>query len=228
MQRDASPWGMSTDRLTGQQIADAALDGWAYLIDGLQTRIRTRDFATGLSLVTAIGSVAEESNHHPDLDLRYGHLDVRLTSYDVRGVTDRDVRLARAVSAIAADAGLRPESGTAGRLELALDTPAAASILPFWRAVLAMEVPPDTAYDAELRDPSGVLPAVWFQRSGGEEPRQRWHPDVWVEPAQVQPRIDAAVAAGGALVTDDQAPSFWVLADPEGNQMCLCTWQGRD
>jgi len=50
---------------------------------------------------------------------------------------------------------------------------------------------------------------------------------VWVDPSQVQPRIDAALAAGGSLVSDEEAPSFWVLADPDGNRMCLCTWQDR-
>ena len=59
------------------------------------------------------------------------------------------------------------------------------------------------------------------------EPRQRWHPDVWIDPAQVQSRIAAAVAAGGTLVSDAEAPSFWVLADPQGNRVCLCTWQQR-
>jgi len=49
-----------------------------------------------------------------------------------------------------------------------------------------------------------------------------------VEPAQVQPRLDAAIAAGGTLVNDQQAPSFWVLADSDGNRVCLCTWQERD
>jgi len=69
---------------------------------------------------------------------------------------------------------------------------------------------------------------VWFQASGSEEPRQRWHLDLWVDPAQVQPRIDAALAAGGTLVSEAEAPSFWVLADPQGNRACLCTWQDRD
>jgi len=108
-------------------------------------------------------------------------------------------------------------------LELALDTPALATVLPFWSAVMAMTA--DTRDD--LRDPAGILPLIWFQQSGSEEPRQRWHPDVWVDPAEVQPRIDAAVAAGGTLVSDAEAPSFWVLADPEGNKVCLCTWQQR-
>lgn len=213
-------------KLTGRQIADEALDGWANLLGGLQTRIRTGDFATGLSVVNAIGAAAERINHHPDLDLRYPHVDVRLTSHDAGGVTERDTRLARAIGSIAADAGVRLECASVSRLELALDTPDLEVSLPFWAAVLAMRRSVDP--DDELRDPHDALPTVWFQRSGSEEPRQRWHCDVWVEPAQVQPRIDAALAAGGTLVSDRAAPSFWVLADPDGNRVCLCTWEDRD
>jgi 4a-hydroxytetrahydrobiopterin dehydratase len=214
-------------KLTGRQIADERLDGWAYLLGGLQTRIRTKDFATGLSVVNAIGAAAEEMNHHPDLTLRYTHLDVRLTSHDERAVTDRDVRLGRAISAIAAAAGVRLDSSGVSRLELALDTPARESVLPFWAAVLATEHLSGPDFGDELRDPADGLPTVWFQASGSEEPRQRWHLDLWVDPAQVQPRIDAALAAGGTLVSDAEAPSFWVLADPQGNRACLCTWQDR-
>ena len=210
--------------LTGQQIADEALTGWVHLLGGLQTRIRTPNFVAGLAVVTLIAAAAEEANHHPDLDLRYRNVDVRITSHDVGGVTDRDIRLARTITTIAGDAGLTTDAAGVVRLELALDTPAAASILPFWAAVLGMT----GASDEDLRDPFDVLPAVWFQQSGRDEPRQRWHPDLWVDPAEVQPRIDAAVAAGGRLVSDADAPSFWVLADPEGNRMCLCTWQDRD
>ena len=215
-------------KLTGQQIADEALDGWVYLLGGLQTRILTRDFTTGLSVVNAIGTAAEEIDHHPDLDLRYTHVDVRLSTHDVRGVTDLDIRLARTISSIAADAGLALERAGVSRLELALDTPAFASVLPFWGAVLAMDHLGGPGFGDELRDPSGVLPTVWFQASGSEEPRQRWHLDVWVDPAQVRPRIDAALAAGGTLVSDEEAPSFWVLADADGNKVCLCTWQERN
>ena len=214
-------------KLTGQQIADEGLDGWAYLLGGLQTRVHTKNFATGLSVVNAIGAAAEDMNHHPDLNLRYAHVDIRLTSHDERGVTARDIRLARAVSSIAAAAGARLDSSGASRLELALDTPARESIVPFWAAVLATEHLSGADFGDELRDPADGLPTVWFQESGSEEPRQRWHLDLWVEPAQVQPRIDAALAAGGTLVSDEEAPSFWVLADPEGNRACLCTWQDR-
>jgi len=215
-------------KLTGSQIAAEAPDGWANLAGGLQTRVRTRDFATGLALVNAIAAAAEQMNHHPDLDLRYSHVDVRLTSHDAGGVTERDIRLARIVSTIAHEAGAQAECASVSRLELGLDSPAVEAILPFWRAVLVMDGSPAPGVDDELRDAFGALPTVWFQRSGSAEPRQRWHPDVWVEPAQVQPRLDAAIAAGGTLVNDQQAPSFWVLADSDGNRVCLCTWQERD
>lgn len=205
-------------KLTGPQIAAEALDGWVYLLGSLRTRIATKDFAGGLAVVNAIAAVAAEMDHHPDLDLRYTHLDIRLVSHDVGAVTGRDIRLARAISAL----GFPLEGAGVSQIEFALDTPARASIQPFWAAVLAM-----TPSDNDLQDPYGSLPAVWFQESGGTEPRQHWHPDVWVDPAQVQPRIDAALAAGGTLVSDEEAPSFWVLADPEGNNVCLCTWQDR-
>ena len=212
---------MST--LSGQQVADAGLEGWVHLLLGLQTRITTPDFAAGLALVAAIGAAAEKMDHHPDLTLRYTAVEVRLSSHDVGGITGRDLRLARRITALAAEAGLRTEGAGLARLELGLDTPDRSAVLPFWAAVLQMTVDGE-----EVVDPAGRLPTLWFQRSGAEEPRQRWHPDLWVDPAQVRSRIDAAVAAGGTLVTDEFAPDFWVLADPQGNRVCLCTWQDRD
>ena len=38
-------------------------------------------------------------------------------------------------------------------------------------------------------------------------------------------RVAAALAAGGTLVDDEAAPSFWVLADADGNRACVCTAQ---
>ncbi|HEX5993622.1 MAG TPA: VOC family protein [Jiangellales bacterium] len=215
-------------KLTGQQIADEALDGWVYLLGGLQTRLHTPDFAAGLEVVNAIGAVAARLQHYPDLDLRPTHVDIRLTSHDLRAVTDQDIRLAREISSIVTNASLTLECRTVSRVELALDTPSFASILPFWRAALALADGVDPKYDNDLLDPFRALPAVWFQTSGSEEPRQRWHLDVWLDPAEVEARIEAARAAGGTVVNDREAPSFWVLADPDGNKVCLCTWQDRD
>jgi 4a-hydroxytetrahydrobiopterin dehydratase len=70
---------------------------------------------------------------------------------------------------------------------------------------------------------------LWFQKTDPHaEPRQRFHLDITVPPEVAQPRVDAALAAGGRLVSDAQAPAFTVLADAEGNKACICTALGRE
>ena len=78
-------------------------------------------------------------------------------------------------------------------------------------------------------DPAGQLPAIWFQQMDSPRPqRNRIHFDISVPHDEAADRIKAAVAAGGRIVGDAEAPAFWVLADPEGNEVCITTWQGRD
>jgi hypothetical protein len=48
-----------------------------------------------------------------------------------------------------------------------------------------------------------------------------------VPPDEAPGRIEATLAAGGRLVSAARAPAFWVLADMEGNEACVTTWQGR-
>jgi 4a-hydroxytetrahydrobiopterin dehydratase len=213
--------------LTYPQVKDAGLEDWRWLVEGLHARFATGDFATGLALAGAIGAAAEEAGHHPDLDLRYPFLAVRLVSHDVGGVTDRDLRLARRISEIAAEQGVPATPAEVQVLELALDTADHAAVLPFWRALLGYADSP--LYPGrEILDAAGRLPTVWTQLTDAHEtPRQRWHLDVVVPIEEAQGRIDAALAAGGVLVTAEHAPAFWVLADPEGNRACVCTPEGR-
>ena len=209
--------------LTGQQVADAGLADWRLVLGSLRARFTTDDFASAARLARRVGEAAEAANHHPDLGIRWGRLDVSLSSHDVGGITVRDLDLARSVSRLAAEEGARADVGSLQAVEIALDTADAERLGPFWAAVLEGTVDSDT-----VRDRSGDLPALWFQGTEAhDEPRQRFHLDVWLPPEQVQRRIDAAVAAGGRLVSDAEAPSFWVLADPDGNKACLCTWQDR-
>ncbi len=97
---------------------------------------------------------------------------------------------------------------------------------PFWSALLTGS-PDHTIYDSVF-DPTGRVPSLWFQPTEPHEtPRQRWHFDVWLAPEVTGQRIAAAVAAGGRVV-DDGSDSFTVLADPEGNRVCVCSQRGRD
>ena len=216
----------STDTLTPQQVEAEGLADWRILFQALHARFRTGDFATGLRLVEGIGAAAEEMNHHPDLDLRYGQVHVRLFSHDVFGVTSRDITLARRISELAAGLGVTPDPSAVQVLEIGLDSADAAAIKPFWRAVLGLR---DSPLHDELIDGTGILPTLWFQSTDPhDEPRQRFHLDIRVPPEEAFARVEAALAAGGTLVSDDRAPTFWVLADAQGNKACVTTWTGRD
>jgi 4a-hydroxytetrahydrobiopterin dehydratase len=204
--------------LTLADIEAAGLSDWRPIQYALHTRYRTGDFATGLRLVNLIGEAAEEANHHPDLDLRYPLLNIRLFSHDVFSVTERDIALARRISELAASLGVVAEPAAVSVMELGLDTPDYARIKPFWRAVLGYKDNPRS--DDEVRNDDADLPTIWFQESGSEEPRQRFHIDIRVPPEVAKERIDAAVAAGGQVV--DEAERFTVLADAEGNKVCVC------
>jgi 4a-hydroxytetrahydrobiopterin dehydratase len=203
--------------LTTEQIEAAGLGDWRAIRGALHTRFRTGDFATGLRLVDRIGEAAEAANHHPDLDLRYPHLNIKLYSHDAGGITARDVSLATEISGFAAELGVAAQPELVETLDLALDTPDHSRIKPFWRAVLGYADGPE---DDEVRNDDAGLPLLWFQVSGSDEPRQRFHLDVNVPRDVARRRIDEAVAAGGTVV--DETPSFVVLADAEDNKVCVC------
>jgi 4a-hydroxytetrahydrobiopterin dehydratase len=115
-------------------------------------------------------------------------------------------------------------------IEIGIDALDAAAIRPFWRAVLGYVDEPGRfgPWDG-LVDPLGQGPAVWFQRMDAPRPqRNRIHFDVSVPHDEAASRIGAALAAGGTMINDTRAPAFWVLADAEGNEACVTTWQGRD
>lgn len=206
---------------------DPELADWRVLLGTLQTRFRTPDFSTGADLVSRIAQVADELDHHPDIDLRYPHVSIRTLSHDVGRLTDRDRRLAIEISACARDLALTAVPLELSVVEIALDGMDLASLSPFWAAVLGYAVSDSDSDD--LVDPGGRSPAMWFQQmETARTERGRFHLDVNVAHDVATERVAAALAAGGRLVTDEHAPSWWVLADAEGNEACICTWQGRD
>ena len=214
------------EKLSTMQILDAGLDDWRKLALALHARFLTGDFVTGLAFVTAVTEAAERADHHPDVTLTYPWVDLKLVSHDVSQVTQRDVDLARRISEIAREQGILAEPSAVAELELALDTADLAAVGPFWAALLTGS--PDSLKGDDVVDPRGRVPLLWFQHTDAHEPaRQRFHCDLWVPHDVAEQRIAAAVAAGGRVVDDDEAPSFVVLADPEGNKACVCTCLDR-
>ena len=212
-------------RLSHDEILEAGLDDWRKVLNRLRARFRTGDFATGVALVDRIGAAADEADHHPDVSLTYPEVIVTLSSHDVGGITSRDVDLARRISGFAADLGASADTSGLTALEPGLDTAAPERLGAFYAALLGGDVK-----DGEPVDPSGQVPGLWFQKGERGESalppqdhEQRWHFDVWVPHDEGERRLEAVLAAGGRLVSDAEAPSFWVVEDPDGNRSCICT-----
>lgn len=219
---------MTDDRtpLKGAEIEQEGLVDWRLVLGRLVARFRTGDFNTGTALITRIAEAADAANHHPDVDLRYPHVTVALKSHDVDAVTARDVRLARRISELAAEAGVEATQAPDVH-ELALDTPDRDAVKPFWQAMLGYATHREAA--DQIDDRAGRTAGVWFQDTDSDAPdRQRWHLDISVPHDVAEARVQAALDAGGTLVSDERAPAFWVLSDPDGNLGCICTWQNRD
>ena len=211
------------EKLSTQEILDAGLDDWRKLAQALHARYRIADFKAGAAFVAAIAEAAEAAGHHPDVKMTDGVVDVSLCTHeDGLWVTQKDIDMAREITEIARQNGLEPEPTAVTQLEMALDTAHEDGVAPFW-SVLLTGSPDNKIYDS-IFDPTGRVPSMWFQgTSEHETPRQRWHFDVWLAPEVADGRIAAAVAAGGSVFDDSHAPSFTVLADPDGNKVCVAT-----
>ena len=150
-------------------------------------------------------------------------------SMESYGLTRQDVELARAVERVATDQGLTADPTAIQSLLVIPGAPDRSAIMPFWRAVLGYEPRIDSP-DEDLVDPHDRDAAFWFEDM--DEPRRDGkgaiHLAVWVPPEKAQSRIDAALAVGGRVVYDAQAPSWWTLEDPFGNQVDFATLTGRD
>jgi 4a-hydroxytetrahydrobiopterin dehydratase len=221
-------------KLSRQQASDAVTDlGWRLVLGELRTEVQTGSLPLAADVAARAASVPG-ADGHLRLDVRADRVILSLQTAAVGWVTERDVQLAQRITAVAAELRLDTVSGAGDRsvqvLEIGIDTLDASAIRPFWRAVLGYGDEPGRfgPWDG-LIDPLGQGPAVWFQRMDAPRPqRNRIHFDVSVPHDEAEPRIQAALAAGGTLISDAAAPAFWVLADAEGNEACVTTWQGRD
>lgn len=214
------------DTVSTQQILDSGLDDWRVLPHSLHTRFLTGDFSGGLAFIAAVGELEGCTGHEPELALTPGSVDVSLRARGSSGLTEHDLDVAGLISDLARRHGIPARPSVRAVLELALDTADIAAIGPFWATLLTGDA--DALDGDDVVDPTGQLPLLWFQHTEQHSvPRQRFHLDVWVPHDVAADRIAAAVAAGGRVVDDTEAPAFTVLADAEGNRACVCTTLGR-
>jgi 4a-hydroxytetrahydrobiopterin dehydratase len=194
----------------------------------LALAVRAPSFADAVRLVDLVAQDADTMDHHPEIHLRLRVVTFTFTSNLERAVTQWDVELAHQVLEAARSVGaevLPPPD----RVEIALDCADADAVRPFWAAGLDYVERRARDSSIELHDRRGRGPVLWFQRMDPRvEPedragRGRFHLDVFVPPEQAPVRVQACIDAGGVLVSDAYAPAWWVLADPEGNELCVST-----
>jgi 4a-hydroxytetrahydrobiopterin dehydratase len=206
---------------------EPVLAGGAFVhLDGtLHGGFRTGDFAGAVRLVDRVAEAADAADHHPDVELGYGTVAFRLRSHDAGGVTERDLKLALTIQELAEELGAERTGAMPARYDVAIDCTDALAIRPFWRVGLGyVELAADSDGDIDLVDPQGHGPRVWFQRMElARTERNRIHLDVYVPTDEAEDRVAAIIEAGGVLLTEEHAPEWWVLADVEGNELCVCT-----
>lgn len=185
----------------------------------------------------ALAASGADADGHLWMDLRADRVELSVQTRALGAVTSRDTQIARRIAAAVDGLGLRPAGPSSAdsprpvqMLELAIDALDVGAVRPFWKAVMAyVDEPGRSGPTAAIVDPTGQLATIWFQQMDAPRPqRNRVHVDITVAHDEAEGRVRAAIAAGGRLINDAFARSFWVLADAEGNEVCVCTWLDRD
>ncbi len=95
---------MAVEKLTRSE-AEAALvelDGWDFARDGDAIRkvFKFADFSAAWGFMNRVALIAEKSDHHPEWFNVYNKVDITLTTHDAAGLSERDVKMARAIEAL--------------------------------------------------------------------------------------------------------------------------------
>jgi len=221
-----------TDQISPKQFRESeGVEDWRVLGDGANAYFRTGSFAAGARLMQAISELPGMEDLRPDIDVRHNAVTVRMVAFieGYGGMLRGHVELARRISAAARKLGLSADPSAVQSLLVIPGATSRAEVMPFWRAVLGYEPRRDSPAE-DLVDPHDRGVPFWFEQM--KEPRPDGggavHIAVWVPYEQAEARIAAALAAGGRMVRDEFAPSWWTLADAAGNEADIATTKGRD
>jgi 4a-hydroxytetrahydrobiopterin dehydratase len=201
-------------------LAADGVEDWVVLHGGATAVFRVPSLGDAARLAEAVARVPGLDGSGALLTLADDRLSVRLT----RGVfrlEERHVALARAVSATARAHGATADRAAAQEVQVAVAAQPDAVDVGFWRAVLGYA---PLAEDNAV-DPLGHGSTVWMQDLSPDKPlRHAMHVDVSVAREHAEARVAAALAAGGRVVDDADAPAGWILADRAGNRVCVAAW----
>ncbi len=142
-----------TERISPRQFHEAGgVEDWRVVFSGACAHFRTNSYGVGVALVGAIGRLADAARHHPDIDLRHEGVTVRLRTNDIDGLSERDVELARQITAAARELGVLADPSAVQTVQVSIDALAGPAVMPFWRALLGYR----QVGDEDLVDPSAA------------------------------------------------------------------------
>jgi 4a-hydroxytetrahydrobiopterin dehydratase len=89
-------------KLNSAQISAelAQTPGWEEQEAAITRTHKFKDFSSAIEFVNAVARLAEEANHHPDIDIRWNQVLLRLSTHDQEGLTEKDFALARKINSI--------------------------------------------------------------------------------------------------------------------------------
>ena len=214
---------MSDRRTTAKAFHDAdGVEDWRVLFSGAHAYFRAGSFAQGARFVAVIADIAQAVGHFPDVDLRPDGVTVRTASGEYGALSDRDVELARRISAEARNLRVESDPSQVQVVGIAVAQDAGSDVGPFWAAALGYK---SLGAGEDVVDRHRRNPYVSFQRLHPPKPgRGRTHIDVSVPADQAEARVAAAIAAGGRLADDSHVPQWWTLASPENHGVDIAAW----
>jgi 4a-hydroxytetrahydrobiopterin dehydratase len=200
-------------------LAADGVDDWVVLHGGAVAVFKVESLGESARLAEAVSLVP---GVEPGILMTVAsdRLTVRLTR-DIWQLEPRHVEAARAVSAIARTHGANPDRRAVQEVQLAIAAKPDTVDVGFWRAVLGYA----PMADDNAVDPLGHGSTVWMQDLDSAKPlRHAMHVDVSVAREYAEERLASALAAGGRVVDDSEAPRWWTLADRAGNRVCVAAW----
>jgi 4a-hydroxytetrahydrobiopterin dehydratase len=201
--------------LAAEDVAD-----WVVLHGGAMAVFRVQSLVEVVRLAEAVAHVSGLEGAGVLMTIADDQLTVRLTR-DMWHLEPHHVDLARAVSSVARTHGAVVDRARAQEVQFAVAAHPDMVDVGFWRAVLGYA----GASDDNGVDPLGHGSTVWMQELDPAKPLQHaMHVDVSVSREQADERVAAALAAGGRIVDDSNAPAGWILADRAGNRVCIAAW----
>lgn len=209
-------------RISAAQFHRAAgVADWRVTEAGPVAVFTATSLAQAAALVPPTVAAAERSGIRPDIDLRPEAVVVRISHRDFDGIPAAAPAFAAAVSAAASELSLTANPSRVQTIGIYVAQHSGADVRPFFLAALGYE--PFGQTDAI--DPLRSGPQLAFNPITGDNPsRGRTHVDVFVPADQARARVDAALAAGGRLVDDSNAPAWWSLASPDNHGVDIAAW----